>query len=139
MHKHGWLGVVILASVVAGCAPEEPSWQEGQIGEVYEGLSVGGAAGCSTFVVDGLSKQLIAEQNCIRANALVSFVGKQGISIGSNVYPYLEPKAAAGLEAAGASSTVSVTSAFRTIAQQYLLYHWYETGQCGISLAAVPG
>jgi len=139
MHKHGWLGIVVLASVVGGCAPEEPSWEEGEIGEVYEGLSVGGAGGCSTFVVDGLSKQLIAEQNCIRANALVSFAGKKGLSIGSNVYPYLEPKAATGLEAAGVSSTISVTSAFRTIAQQYLLYHWYQTGQCGISLAAVPG
>ena len=92
--------------LVGGCAPEEPSWEEGQIGEVYEGLSVGGAGGCSTFVVDGLSKQLIAEQNCIRANALVSFAGKKGISIGRNVYPYLEPKAATGLEAAGASSTI---------------------------------
>src|SRR6185312_3619250 len=125
--------------VLGGCSAEEPAWEEGQIGEVYEGLSVGGAGGCSTFVVDGLSKQLIAEENCIAANTLVSFSGKKGISIGSNVYPYLEPKAATGLEAAGAASGLSVTSAFRTIAQQYLLYRWYENGQCGISLAAVPG
>jgi MYXO-CTERM domain-containing protein len=34
---------------------------------------------------------------------------------------------------------LSVNSAFRTIAQQYLLYRWYQNGQCGISLAAVPG
>jgi hypothetical protein len=125
--------------VLAGCSGEEPSWQEGPIGEVYEGLSVGGAGGCSTFVVDGLSKQLIAEQNCIRANALVSFSGKKGISIGSNVYPYHEPKAAAGLEAAATASGLSINSAFRTIAQQYLLYQWYQKGECGISLAAVPG
>ena len=136
MLTRGCLAIVI---VLGGCSAEEPSWEEGQIGEIYEGLSVGGAGGCSTFVVDGLSKQLIAEQNCIRANALVSFSGKKGLSIGSNVYPYLEPKAAAGLEAAGAASTISVTSAFRTIAQQYLLYRWYQNGQCGISLAAVPG
>jgi hypothetical protein len=135
MRTRGCLAILVLT---AGCSAE-PAWDEGAIGEVYEGLSVGGAGGCSTFVVDGLSKQLIAEQNCIRANALVSFAGKPGISIGSNVYPYLEPKAAAGFEAAGASGTLSVTSAFRTIAQQYLLYHWYQTGQCGISLAAVPG
>ncbi|HWE30673.1 MAG TPA: M15 family metallopeptidase, partial [Polyangia bacterium] len=132
-------GLALLVLALGGCSGEEPAWQEGPIGEIYEGLSVGGAGGCSTFVVDGLSKQLIAEQNCIRANALVSFAGKPGIAIGSNVYPYLEPKAAAGLEAAGPSSTLQVTSAFRTVAQQYLLYHWYQTGQCGISLAAVPG
>src|SRR3569833_3643881 len=130
------LGLALIVAVMglgAGCAAE-PSRQEGPIGEVYEGLSVGGAGGCSTFVVDGLSKQLIAEQNCIRANALVSFSGKKGISIGSNVYPYLEPKAAAGLEAAATASGLSINSAFRTIAQQYLLYQWYQKGECGISL-----
>ncbi|HEY2746349.1 MAG TPA: M15 family metallopeptidase [Polyangia bacterium] len=136
MLTRGWLAVVL---VLGGCSAEEPAWEEGPIGEVSEGLTVGGAGGCSTFIVDGLSKQLIAEENCIAANTLVSFGGKKGISIGSNVYPYLEPKAAAGLEAAGASSTLSVTSAFRTLAQQYLLYRWYENGTCGISLAAVPG
>src|SRR3954464_11322739 len=103
------------AAAAAGCAGET-AWEEGPIGEIYEGLSVGGAGGCSTFIVDGLSKQLIAEQNCLRSNALVSFAGKKGISLSSNVYPYLEPKAAAGLEAAAVSSSLSVNSAFRTIA-----------------------
>ena len=140
MHKHGWLGIVVLASVVGGCAPEEPSWEEGEIGEIYEGLSVGGAGGCSTFVVDGLSKQLIAEQNCIRANALVSFAGKKGLS--HRLQRLSVPRAESGDGARGGGRVVddlSVTSAFRTIAQQYLLYRWYQTGQCGISLAAVPG
>ncbi|MDB4971454.1 MAG: hypothetical protein JWN44_7143 [Myxococcales bacterium] len=130
-----WLCAIALA---AGCSGES-AWEEGPIGEIYEGLSVGGSGGCSTFIVDGLSKQLIAEQNCIRPSALVSFAGKKGLSIGSSVYPYLEPKAAAGLEAAGASTGISINSAFRTIAQQYLLYRWYQSGQCGIGLAAVPG
>src|SRR5262249_53084868 len=35
--------------------------------------------------------------------------------------------------------TITITSAFRTLAQQYLLYKWYQGGQCGITLAAVPG
>jgi hypothetical protein len=130
-----WMVVVMLA---AGCAAE-PAWEEGQIGELYEGISVGGAGGCSTFIVDGLSKQLIGEQNCIRPNALVSFAGKPGLSIGSNVYPYLEPNPANALAAVGQQTTVNITSAFRTLAQQYLLYKWYQTGQCGISLAATPG
>jgi MYXO-CTERM domain-containing protein len=136
MRTHGVLAMVLL---LGGCSGEEPAWEEGQIGEISEGLTVGGAGGCSTFIVDGLSKQLIAEQNCIRANALVSFAGKKGITLGSNVYPYLEPKAATGLEAAAAASGLSINSAFRTIAQQYLLYRWYQNGTCGISLAAVPG
>ena len=130
-----WLVVV---AVAGGCSAE-PAWQEGEIGTLYEGLTVGGVGGCSTFIVDGLSQQLIAEQNCIRANALVSFAGKPGISVGSNVYAFLEPTAAAAFEKAAESLPLDVTSAFRTVAQQYLLYHWYQTGQCSISLAAVPG
>ncbi|MGZ3439829.1 MAG: hypothetical protein ACXVDD_09940, partial [Polyangia bacterium] len=62
MRTPACLAILVLA---AGCSAE-PAWEEGAIGEVYEGLSVGGAGGCSTFIVDGLSKQLIAEQNCIR-------------------------------------------------------------------------
>src|SRR4029077_7429710 len=103
------------------------------------GLTVGGAGGCSTFIVDGLSQQLIAEQNCIRPNALVSFAGKPGINVGSNVYAFLEPPAADAIAKAATSLSLDVTSAFRTLAQQYLLYKWYQAGQCGISLAATPG
>lgn len=32
-----------------------------------------------------------------------------------------------------------VNSMLRTVAQQYLLYRWYQKGTCGISLAATPG
>jgi hypothetical protein len=32
-----------------------------------------------------------------------------------------------------------VTSALRTLAQQYLLYRWYRQGRCNIGLAADPG
>lgn len=130
-----WL---VALALLAGCSAE-PAWQEGEIGVLSSGLTVGGAGGCSTFILDGLSRQLIGEQNCIRKDALVSFAGKKNIAVGSSVYAYLEPKAAGGLEAAALTTKLSVNSAFRTVAQQYLLYHWYETGQCGISLAAVPG
>jgi hypothetical protein len=34
---------------------------------------------------------------------------------------------------------VQVTSAFRTVVQQYLLYRWYQLGRCGITAAATPG
>jgi MYXO-CTERM domain-containing protein len=130
-----WLVVV---AVAGGCSAE-PAWREGEIGTLSQGVTVGGVGGCSTFIVDGLSQQLIAEQNCIRPNALVSFAGKPGISVASNVYAFLEPTAAAAIEKAAGTLTLDVTSAFRTVAQQYLLYHWYQSGQCSISLAAVPG
>ena len=38
-----------------------------------------------------------------------------------------------------AGRTVQVNSAFRTVAQQYLLYRWYQLGRCGITAAATPG
>lgn len=34
---------------------------------------------------------------------------------------------------------MTINSAFRTVAQQYLLYAWYQQGRCGIGLAAIPG
>jgi uncharacterized protein (TIGR03382 family) len=38
-----------------------------------------------------------------------------------------------------ATRTVQVNSAFRTVAQQYLLYRWFQLGRCGITAAATPG
>jgi MYXO-CTERM domain-containing protein len=132
--------IFALAVLLLGCQPaDEPAWQDGELGEWQPGLTVSGAGGCSTFIVDGLSQQLIAEQNCIRPGALISFKGATGVSIGSNVYPFLEATAHDGLVAAAQAHTLDVSSAFRTLAQQYLLYKWYQAGQCGISLAAVPG
>jgi hypothetical protein len=126
------------AITLLGCTAE-PAWREGEIGVFRDGLTVGAAGGCNTFIVDGLSQQLIAEQNCLSANSLVRFDGKPGVTVQSNVYPFLEPVAATALEAVAAGTPIDVTSAFRTLAQQYLLYKWYGAGQCGISLAAVPG
>jgi hypothetical protein len=34
---------------------------------------------------------------------------------------------------------MSINSGLRTLPQQYLLYRWYQTGRCGIGLAAQPG
>jgi hypothetical protein len=36
-------------------------------------------------------------------------------------------------------TTLSINSALRTLPQQFLLYRWYQTGRCGIGLAASPG
>jgi hypothetical protein len=72
----------------------------------------------------------------------VSFAGVANVSVAATVYPYLEQPAVDGLTAAAAaagSPMLDVTSAFRTLAQQYLLYKWYQQGLCGITLAAAPG
>src|SRR6202012_1765244 len=63
-----------------------------------------------------------------------------GSTLASNaVLPYLTKDAAADLEAVAVDNALDVTSALRTLAQQYLLYEWYEQGNCGITAAATVG
>jgi hypothetical protein len=64
------------------------------------------------------------------------------VSFGSAVFRYLEKPARDKLVAAlkaNPSRQMTVNSALRTVAQQFLLYRWYQTGRCGIGLAAKPG
>lgn len=129
----------------AGCEPEpeydpESHWEEGVLGEWRAGLTVAQAGGCSTAIVRGLARQLIDEINCLRPNTLVDF-SRGGISQGEAVWPFLQAPAVEGLHAAldQRGRRMTMNSALRTLPQQYLLYKWYQDGQCGIPLAARPG
>ena len=53
----------------------------------------------------------------------------------------LQSSAADSLEAAAQSVNdyITLNSAFRSSAEQYLLYEYYLSGRCGITLAAAPG
>jgi N-acetylmuramoyl-L-alanine amidase len=79
----------------------------------------------STAVANGLSQQLIYQINLIRPNALVSF-DDLNVDLGNAAYPFVPPEGKEGLrkaiEARGAKLVVN--SAYRTIAQQFLLYNW---------------
>lgn len=98
------------------------------------------SGGCSTSVVIGLSAQIAQESACTDANGFVPFAAGNGITITSNaVLPYLVPDARDDLQKVAANNPVQVNSALRTIAQQYLLYHWYLQGRCGITAAAHVG
>lgn len=119
--------------------PEGP-WTEGVIGVWREGLTVEQAGGCSTAIVAGLARQLIDEINCLRPNTLVDF-SRGDIRQGAAVWPFIQAPAVRGLHAAidQRGRAMTVNSALRTLPQQYLLYRWYQNGQCNISLAARPG
>ena len=97
-------------------------------------------AGCTTSVVNALSEQLIQEINCLRPNTLVDFSGPN-MNLGPAVFPYLQGNGPEDLQAAirERGRELSVTSALRTLPQQYLLYSWWQAGQCGIRLASRPG
>jgi uncharacterized protein (TIGR03382 family) len=97
-------------------------------------------SGCSTAVVIGLSQQIAEEANCEDPGAFVSFTSGNGITITSNaVLPYLDESARDDLQAAAAQESLQINSGLRTLAQQYLLYAWYEAGECGITAAATVG
>jgi hypothetical protein len=100
------------------------------------------ASSCATSSVKGLSDQIIAEGQCLEPSAYAKLPELGNLKLGPNVFPYLEQPArdqlAKALQAAP-NTTMTVNSMLRTVAQQYLLYRWYQAGTCGIGLAAKPG
>lgn len=97
-------------------------------------------SGCSTAVVIGLSKQIAQEADCEHPGNFVPFTATGGITITSSaVLPYLDLSARDDLKKVAAVAPIQVNSALRTLAQQYLLYRWYQEGRCGITAAATVG
>jgi hypothetical protein len=135
---HTLLGALGLGSLGLLCAcgldAGEPATSE-----VASELSVSSFVGssCTTAVVIGLSKQIANEIGCMNPSSLVRFSAGSGVVITSNaVLPFLAANARTDLLAVG---DVRVNSAFRTVAQQYLLLQWHNLGRCGITAAAAVG
>jgi uncharacterized protein (TIGR03382 family) len=130
--------VLVVGVAAAGCVASGP-----ELSEVDSASTVQDNVGssCSTAVVIGLSKQISDEIGCEHPNnGLTPFQASSTLVISSSaVLKYLEADAKADLIKVSQSSTVQVNSAFRTIAQQYLLYQWYQQGRCGIAIAATVG
>lgn len=137
--------IAVLAALLAagGCVAEIDS--SDKYAGATEDLSIGGYASgraCTTTVARGLTEQLVAEANCIQPGIFRNIGGIPGVELTSaaRAAPYLHETAAAALERAvrGRSGTLTVTSALRTLPQQYLLYRW--AGRCaGVRTAARPG
>lgn len=97
---------------------------------------------CETSVVIALARQIADEVNCLMPGQLVTFDETAEIQfVGGAVLPYTSSAGRDDLYAATRNSgmVLQVTSAFRSLVQQYLLYRWYQLGRCGIPLAAMPG
>jgi uncharacterized protein (TIGR03382 family) len=124
-------------AVAAGCVDEGPDLS---VTASESTVSDYAYSGCSTSVVLGLSRQISDEIGCERPDGLVRFEETGGmVFTSSSVLPYLEADAKAHLEQVAASHSVQVNSAFRTIAQQYLLVRWHAEGRCGITATAAVG
>ncbi len=154
--KVHWLALAFAATfipvVAVSCAATPPTYpEEGDGSEptedrddgvVIKTVAEAVSSTCTTASVKGLSKQIILEGQCINANAYVEVPKLDNISFGQNVFNFLEKPARDGLVAAlnaNPNKSMSVNSMLRTVAQQYLLYRWYQLGKCGIGLAAKPG
>ncbi len=145
------LGLSVMAAAYMGCASERatPDADELDADELRTATrtpkgdyTVFGAYinRCTTASVLGLSEQLIAEVNCMNPGHMERIDAIDGVTIDDSVFPYLQTIAAQSLrESAKEKSGVQVTSALRSLPQQYMLYRWYQRGRCGISLAAAPG
>ncbi|MBO6934913.1 MAG: VCBS repeat-containing protein [Deltaproteobacteria bacterium] len=79
---------------------------------------------CSTSGVTGLSNQLAETQMCMFPGRFVRFAPHSGVVLNNGgVRPYLQASARDALWRAASRVTVRVNSAFRTVADQYVLYH----------------
>jgi N-acetylmuramoyl-L-alanine amidase len=97
-----------------------------------------------TSVVAGLSRQVIAQTNAMFSNLLINFkslASNTGLVVpnGGQMNPVLQPGARGSLRQVlddNPSRSMNVNSAYRTVAQQHILYQLYIRG--GV-LAARPG
>jgi murein L,D-transpeptidase YcbB/YkuD len=98
--------------------------------------------------VSGLSRQIIAQMNTLQSGILLNFESLPGISSSgeSHLNLYLQAGAKESLRAAlragiakQPSLRMTINSAYRTIAQQHVLYQVYQRDRKLIPLAAKPG
>ncbi len=100
------------------------------------------AGSCSTASVEGLSRQIIEQARCIKPNAFVPLPRRPNLAFATNVFPYLELDARNHLLQvldAHRKEKMTINSALRTVAQQYLVWRWSAGKHCGVQLATLPG
>ncbi len=120
----------------------EPNAPEPEEHRHFKSVSEAAARSCSTASVEGLSRQIIDQARCINPNAYVPLPRRRNLSFGSHVFPYLEVTARDHLLRAldaHRDGTMTVNSALRTVAQQYLVWRWSANKRCGVQLATAPG
>jgi hypothetical protein len=136
-----WLqSEVLLVALVTGCMGSEQDEPHISMQASASTVADYEASGCSTAVVIGLSRQIAEQANCEHPGDFVAFTATNGITFTSSaVLPYLAQTARDDLQTVATNNPLQINSALRTLAQQYLLYHWYLQGRCGITAAATVG
>jgi len=90
----------------------------------FQGLIQDAPSATSTSIVNGLSQQLIYQLQLIVPNAFVSF-DDLSVDLSDAAFPYVQASAKQALQSAiqDRGMKMQVNSAYRTIAQQMLLYN----------------
>ena len=136
-------GGPIVSSIDGSTADPENGTNTDPGASTLSGAKVGDylTTSCSTSVVRPLSLQLITELDCIKPGAISEIPADNQLDT-SAIFDYLQTNPGNSLPVVAnvrPGSTIHFNSALRSLAQQYLLYGWYQQGRCGISLAATPG
>ncbi|MEI9953383.1 MAG: M15 family metallopeptidase [Pseudomonadota bacterium] len=121
---------------------EEPTPSKPAPPKHFASVQEAAAGSCSTESVDGLSRQIIEQARCLKPNEFVALPKRANLVMAPNVYPYLELGARDHLLRAldaRKGATMTINSALRTVAQQYLVSHWSLSKICGVQLATRPG
>ncbi len=121
---------------------EERPAPEREVVRRYSTVQQAAAQSCTTESVDGLSRQIIAQARCMEPNAFVPLPSRPNLVVESNVFAYLELRARNQLVKALDSKKdvkMTINSALRTVAQQYLVWRWSAGKRCGVTLATPPG
>jgi hypothetical protein len=100
-----------------------------------------------TSVVAGLSRQIIAQTNVMFGNILMNFkslANNTGLAVptGGQMNPVLQPGARDSLREVlneNPGRSMNVNSAYRTVAQQHILYQLFDMDIGIVGLAARPG
>jgi hypothetical protein len=120
----------------------DPDAPDGNLA-MLAGTTVGTLArtACTTAGARGLSLQMLGEVECLRPGTLKRIDNISGVSLSSSVLPRLNAAAADHLRTAAAGGAISLSSATRSTAQQFILYYWYTHQRCTtvVKLAAKPG
>ncbi|NUO52818.1 MAG: hypothetical protein HOV80_28570 [Polyangiaceae bacterium] len=134
--------------VAKHAAPEEPSPVADSSAEPpkaesrYRTVFDAADRSCSTSTVDGLSRQIISPSRCVDAGAVVPLPTRANLIAAPHVFLYFDKAARDELVAVldeHPKRTMTINSALRTVAQQYMVRRWAAQKRCGVQMATPPG
>ena len=127
MRKFIMLSVIGMAANLASAHPEMPLEAACTIGSI-----IAAGSPCETSAVLGLTKQIAGELTSMGI-AFAHLNGEKYITCTGGCTGYMQKSALDSLNAITTKEkrTIGLSSAWRSAAQQFLLFEWKATGKCG--------